>query len=102
VDRPFGQTVERTLAVLQDHGIGILTKIDVQVALKEKIAADFRPVSSWPREIREWLIRPFGPRTRSARCFRASGEPPAVDPVDKVAPLANKVRQELRSAIESL
>jgi uncharacterized protein (DUF302 family) len=43
VDKPFQQAVERTVAKLRDHGFGVLTKIDVQATLKEKIAADFRP-----------------------------------------------------------
>jgi uncharacterized protein (DUF302 family) len=35
----FQQAVERTVAKLKDHGFGVLTKIDVQATLKEKIAA---------------------------------------------------------------
>jgi uncharacterized protein (DUF302 family) len=43
VDAPFQSTVERIIAALKDHGFGVLTKIDVQGILKEKIGADFRP-----------------------------------------------------------
>ncbi len=43
VDTPFQETVERTVAALKEHGFGVLTKIDVQTSLKEKIAANFRP-----------------------------------------------------------
>jgi uncharacterized protein (DUF302 family) len=39
VDTPFQQTVERTVAKLKDQGFGVLTKMDVQATLKEKIAA---------------------------------------------------------------
>jgi uncharacterized protein (DUF302 family) len=43
VDAPFQSTVENIVAALKDHGFGVLTKIDVQGTLKEKIGADFRP-----------------------------------------------------------
>ena len=119
VDTPFQQTVERTVARLKDHGFGVLTKIDVQATLREKIAADFRPYvilgACNPRMAHQALqaedkvgtmlpcnviVQEVGGRTEVA----------AVDPVasmqaignDKLAAVANKVGQELKSVIESL
>lgn len=43
IDVPFEQAIERTIAALKAHGFGVLTRIDVQATLKEKIGADFRP-----------------------------------------------------------
>ena len=119
VDTPFQQTVERTVARLKDHGFGVLTKIDVQATLREKIAADFRPYvilgACNPRMAHQALqaedkvgtmlpcnviVQEVGGRTEVA----------AVDPVasmqaignDKLAAVASKVGQELKSVIESL
>ncbi|MCC6179220.1 MAG: DUF302 domain-containing protein [Chloroflexi bacterium] len=39
----YGQAVEQTVAALKDQGFGILTTIDVQRTLKEKLGADMRP-----------------------------------------------------------
>ena len=43
VSDDFDNAVERTIDILQDHGFGVLTSIDVQATLKAKIGADFRP-----------------------------------------------------------
>jgi uncharacterized protein (DUF302 family) len=40
---PFTEAVERTRAVLQAEGFGVLTSIDMQAAFREKLGADFRP-----------------------------------------------------------
>lgn len=37
---PFDQAVERTRDVLADHGFGVLTEIDVQATLKNKLDED--------------------------------------------------------------
>jgi uncharacterized protein (DUF302 family) len=39
----YQQAIERVTAALKDEGFGILTRIDVDKTLKEKIGADFRP-----------------------------------------------------------
>ena len=39
---PFEDAVEATKAMLKQHGFGVLTSIDVQTTLKEKLGVDFR------------------------------------------------------------
>jgi uncharacterized protein (DUF302 family) len=39
----FATVIERTVAALKQEGFGVLTEIDVQATLKQKIGADFRP-----------------------------------------------------------
>lgn len=43
IQLPFEEAVEQTKAVLKQHGFGVLTAIDVQAILKEKLGVDFRP-----------------------------------------------------------
>ena len=40
---PFDQAVARTEAALKEEGFGVISRIDIQAALKEKIGVDFRP-----------------------------------------------------------
>lgn len=40
---PFSDAVARTTDVLKRHGFGVLTEIDVQATLKNKLGAEFRP-----------------------------------------------------------
>jgi uncharacterized protein (DUF302 family) len=40
---PFDEAVERVKAELKKDGFGVLTEIDVQKTLREKIGVDFRP-----------------------------------------------------------
>jgi len=40
---PFSVAVERVTAALKQQGFGVLTTIDVQQTLKQKIDRDFRP-----------------------------------------------------------
>jgi uncharacterized protein (DUF302 family) len=42
VPLPYEQAVERTRAMLQTEGFGVLTEIDVQATLKKKLEVDFR------------------------------------------------------------
>jgi len=42
VDLPYEQAVEKTTAALTAEGFGVLTRIDIQATLKEKLNADFR------------------------------------------------------------
>ena len=43
LDQPYEQAIETVTAALKTQGFGVLTRIDVQATLKEKINADFRP-----------------------------------------------------------
>lgn len=40
---PFDQAITRTEAALNEEGFGIISRIDIQEALKTKIGVDFRP-----------------------------------------------------------
>ena len=42
VPLPYEQAVERTRAVLQEQGFGVLTEIDVKATLKKKLDVDFK------------------------------------------------------------
>ena len=43
VDRPFDETLQQVEAALDREGFGIMTRIDVKEALKQKIDVDFHP-----------------------------------------------------------
>jgi len=40
---PFAEAIERTEAALKEEGFGVISRIDIQDALKTKIGVDFRP-----------------------------------------------------------
>lgn len=42
VDLPYEQAIERVTAALKEEGFGVLTTIDVQATLKQKLGVDFR------------------------------------------------------------
>jgi len=107
------------MAKLKDHGFGVLTKIDVQATLKEKIAAVFRPYvilgACNPRMAHQALqaedkVSTMLPCNVIVQEVGGRTEVAAVDPVasmqaienDKPAAVANEVRQALRPVIQSL
>jgi uncharacterized protein (DUF302 family) len=119
VDTPFNQTLERTVTALKNHGFGVLTKIDVQGTLKEKIGVDFHPYvilgACNPRMAHQALqaedkIGTMLPCNVIVQEVGGKTEVAAIDPVasmtavqnDKLAAVANKVREELKSVIQSL
>lgn len=42
IEAPFEQAVERVTATLKEQGFGVLTEIDVQKTLREKLGVEFR------------------------------------------------------------
>ncbi len=120
VDAPFQQTVERTVSALKDHGFGVLTNIDVQGTLKEKIGADFRPYrilgACNPRMAQQALQAEdkIGTMLPCNVIVQEVGEKKtevaAVDPVasmqaiqnERLAAVATKVREQLKAVVQSL
>lgn len=45
LDAPYDEALQRVTVALKDQGFGVLTKIDVQATLKDKLNVDFRPYS---------------------------------------------------------
>ncbi len=43
VDAPFGEVVERVRSALAEEGFGVLTTIDVQATLNEKLGVEVEP-----------------------------------------------------------
>ena len=43
ISQPYDQAIETVVDALKSEGFGILTRIDVQATLKEKLGQDFRP-----------------------------------------------------------
>jgi uncharacterized protein (DUF302 family) len=45
LDLSYEQALEHVIQALKEQGFGVLTRIDVQATMKEKLNADFRPYS---------------------------------------------------------
>lgn len=43
LDCPYGEAVDRAKAALKEQGFGVITEIDVQATLRQKLGAAFRP-----------------------------------------------------------
>jgi uncharacterized protein (DUF302 family) len=116
IDLPFEQAIERTVAALKAHGFGVLTRIDVQGTLKEKIGAEFRPYvilgACNPRMAHEALkaedkIGTMLPCNVVVQAIGGKTEVAAVDPVASMqaidnaslAAIAGKVRDALKSVV---
>ncbi|QIP07271.1 DUF302 domain-containing protein [Bradyrhizobium symbiodeficiens] len=119
LDAPFSEAVERTIAALKAQGFGVLTRIDVQSTLKEKIGADFRPYvilgACNPKMAHEALkaedkIGTMLPCNVVVQEVDGGTEVAAVDPVASMqaiqnaslASIAEKVRDELKAVIEAI
>jgi uncharacterized protein (DUF302 family) len=119
IEVPFDQAVEKTVAALKSHGFGVLTKINVQATLKEKIGAEFRPYvilgACNPQMAHQALqaedkIGTMLPCNVIVQEINGRSEVAAVDPVasmqaienDRLGAIASKVRNELKAAIQSL
>lgn len=119
LDLPFPLAVDRTIAALKARGFGVLTRIDVQSTLKEKIGADFRPYvilgACNPKMAFEALkaedkIGTMLPCNVIVQETGAKVEVAAVDPVasmqaiqnSALAKIGTQVGDELRAAIEAI
>lgn len=119
LDAPFSEAVDRAVAALKARGFGVLTKIDVQSTLKEKIGADFRPYvilgACNPKMAHEALkaedkIGTMLPCNVVVQEVDGGTEVAAVDPVASMqaiqnaslASIAEKVRGELKAAVEAI
>ena len=119
VDGPFEQAIDKTIAALKAHGFGVLTRIDVQATLKEKIGAEFHPYvilgACNPKMAFEALkaedkIGTMLPCNVVVQAIDGRIEIAAVDPVasmqaidnDRLAAVAGKVREELRAVVQDV
>ena len=119
LDAPFSEAVDRAVAALKARGFGVLTKIDVQSTLKEKIGVDFRPYvilgACNPKMAHEALkaedkIGTMLPCNVIVQEVDGGTEVAAVDPVASMqaiqnaslASIAEKVRGELKAAVEAI
>lgn len=119
VDVPFEQAIEKTIAALKAHGFGVLTRIDVQSTLKEKIGAEFRPYvilgACNPSMAHEALkaedkIGTMLPCNVIVQAAGGNVEIAAVDPIasmaaiknDSLAAIAGKVRDQLKAVVEAI
>ncbi len=119
LDVPLAQAVEKTVAALKQHGFGVLTRIDIETTLKEKIGATFRPYvilgacnpqMAFQALQAEDKIGTMLPCNVIVQEVAGRSEVAAVDPVASMqaidnpalAAVAGKVRAELKAAVESL
>lgn len=119
LDVPLDQAVEKTVVALKSHGFGVLTRIDVQAVLKEKIGADFHPYMilgacnpkmAFRALQAEDKIGTMLPCNVIVQEVEGRTEVAAVDPVASMqaidnpalAALAAEVREQLRAAIAAL
>ena len=117
---PFDDVVERVTATLKEEGFGVLTTIDVQATLKEKIGVDFpryrilgacNPTmahQALQAENKIGTMLPCNVIVRDAGDGKV--EVAAVDPVSSMQAVENpalgqvatSVQQKLKNVIESL
>jgi uncharacterized protein (DUF302 family) len=119
INLPFDQAVEKTIVALKSHGFGVLTKIDVQATLQEKIGAVFRPYvilgACNPKMAHQALqaedkIGTMLPCNVIVQEIDGRSEVAAVDPVASMqaidnpalGAIASKVRDDLKAAVQSL
>ena len=117
---PFEKAIERTEAALKEQGFGIISRIDLQAAFKEKIGVDFRPYTILgacnPKLAHEalQLEDKVGTMLPCNVVVQAKGdaetEVAAIDPVESMRAIDNaelktaaaEVREGLRRAIAQL
>jgi len=117
---PFEEAVDRIKAELKKEGFGVLTEIDVQKTLKDKIGVDFRPYRilgacnapyAYKALQAEDKIGTMLPCSVIVQELASGGvEVAAVDPLASMAAVANpelgavglEVREKLRAAVGRL
>lgn len=119
LDLPFDRAVDAAVAALKAHGFGVLTRIDVQATMKEKIGADFRPYvilgACNPQMAHKALqaedkVGTMLPCNVIVQERDGKSEVAAVDPVASMqaidnpalASIATEVRTRLKTTIDSL
>jgi len=119
LDVPLSQAVEKIIDALKSRGFGILTRIDVQSVLKEKIGAEFHPYvilgACNPRMAHQALqaedkIGTMLPCNVIVQEVGGKTEVAAVDPVASIQAIQNpgleaiavKVREELKAAVQAI
>ena len=119
LDVPLSQAVEKTIDGLKSRGFGILTRIDVQSVLKEKISAEFHPYvilgACNPRMAHQALraedkIGTMLPCNVIVQERDGKTEVAAVDPVASMQAIRNPtlesiavtVREELKAALQAI
>jgi uncharacterized protein (DUF302 family) len=119
LDLPFDQAIEKTIDALKVSGFGVLTRIDVQATLKEKIGADFHPYvilgACNPKMAHQALqaedkIGTMLPCNVIVQRLDGKTEVAAIDPVASMqavqnaslVPIASQVRELLKSVIAGL
>ena len=120
LNAPFDDVVDRVTATLKDAGFGVLTTIDVQATLKEKIGVDFpryRILGACNPKLAHQALQAENKIGTMLPCnviVRDAGdgkvEVAAVDPVSSmqavdnpaVGQVATSVQQKLKNVIESL
>jgi len=119
-DVSFDETIARAIEALKTQGFGVLSDIDVQKALKEKIGVDFRPYRilgacnptfahrALQREDKIGTMLPCNvvvQATEDGGCEVSAVDPVAsMQAIDNPAlgEIATTVREKLRAAIDSL
>lgn len=119
VNLSFDAAIERVTAELKARGFGVLTRIDVQATLHEKIGADFRPYTILgacnPKLAHEALqaesrIGTMLPCNVIVQEIGGKVEVAAVNPVasmqaienEALATLATKVSDALKAVVEAV
>ena len=119
LDVPLSQAVEKIIDALKSRGFGILTRIDVQSVLKEKIGAEFHPYvilgACNPRMAHQALqagdkIGTMLPCNVIVQEVGGKTEVAAVDPAASMQAIQNpgleaiavRVREELKAAVQAI
>jgi uncharacterized protein (DUF302 family) len=119
IDLPFAQAIDKTVAALKAHGFGVLTRIDVEATLKEKIGAEFHPYvilgACNPRMAHKALqaedkIGTMLPCNVIVQARGRKTEIAAIDPIasmqavrnDALASVATQVRDQLKAVVDEI